>query len=175
VSFDKHPELGLLGMRLDICNLPPCTPIECALSDSAPDFSPEIKLGNVGHSMMAIRKKCLPTKWKDVSLNPSKDRVTGCNWGSRATCKSVREQGYVVGWCKNIYAKHLGWNDYKEYPEYIEHKILMRNKPGFKRGVPYEFTILPKAIKRRLSKIDVEFEKEKKYVPWYSKSNQQKR
>ncbi len=55
---------------------------------------------------MAIRRKAYPGSF------PSECSV----------CEGVRKKGYVAGYTRDIYARHIGWYEYRDYPEYLLEK-----------------------------------------------------
>jgi glycosyltransferase involved in cell wall biosynthesis len=104
--FNENPRLGLLGMRLDPKDRSPMTPSWAGGVDYAPVYNKRILQGNVGVWMMAIRRRSYPGSFhSEVSV-----------------CDAIRRKGYIVGYTKDIFATHLGWYEYRDYPEYLLEK-----------------------------------------------------
>ncbi|TVM02870.1 MAG: hypothetical protein CV087_08170 [Candidatus Brocadia sp. WS118] len=104
--FQENPKLGLLGIRLDRKDHSPLTPHWSGGIDNAPVYNRRVLLGNVGVWMMALRRKAYPGAF------PSDNGI----------CAAVRKKQYEVGYTKDIIARHLGWYEYRDYPEYLLEK-----------------------------------------------------
>jgi GT2 family glycosyltransferase len=104
--FQENSKLGLLGMRLDPKDRSPMTPSWSGGVNSAPVYNRRILQGNIGVWMMAIRRRVYP----------------GSFFSECSVCDAVRKKGYVVGYTKDIFATHLGWYEYRDYPEYLLEK-----------------------------------------------------
>jgi GT2 family glycosyltransferase len=101
--FQDNPKLGLLGIRLDPSDRTSVTPAWSGGTDAAPVYNKRVLLGNVGVWMMAIRRVAYSGNF------PSECSV----------CEGVRKKGYVAGYTRDIYARHIGWYEYRDYPEYL--------------------------------------------------------
>ena len=97
----KYPELGLLALNLDDINKPTKLP-DVYLGDKQ-EYNKDIILGNVGTVFQSIKRKYFNFNY-----------VT--DW---ETCARIRNNGGKVGFIQSIKAYHLGWNEEKDYPEYI--------------------------------------------------------
>lgn len=100
----QNEEMGLIALNLDDSNLPPKLP-DVYLGNKE-RHNEEITLSNVGTVMQAIKRKYVNfpyiTDWE--------------------TCELIRRNGGKVGFAKNIIAYHLGWNEEKDYPDYLVDK-----------------------------------------------------
>ena len=104
--FENNPKLGLMGIRLDPKDKTPVTPAWAGGIESARVYNKRVLIGNVGVWMMAIRREAYPGSF------PSECSV----------CDAVRKKGYVAGYTRDIYARHIGWYEYRDYPEYLLEK-----------------------------------------------------
>ncbi|NLT50923.1 MAG: glycosyltransferase [Ignavibacteria bacterium] len=101
---EGNPEMGMIALNLDNSNLPQKLP-DVYLGEKTV-LNDEITLSNVGTVMQAIKRKYFNGKY-----------IT--DW---ETCERIRQNGGKVGFAKNIKAYHLGWNEEKDYPEYLVDK-----------------------------------------------------
>lgn len=102
---NQNPEMGLIALNLDPSNKPAKMP-DVYISEKTV-LNDEITLSNVGTVMQAIKRKYFnfsyTTDWE--------------------TCANIRNNGGKVGFAKNIIGYHLGWNEDKDYPDYMVDKF----------------------------------------------------
>lgn len=101
----QNPEMGLIALNLDPSNKPEKMP-DVYISEKTV-LNNDITLSNVGTVMQAIKRKYFNFPY-----------VT--DW---ETCERIRMNGGKVGFAKNITAYHLGWNEEKDYPDYMVDKF----------------------------------------------------
>lgn len=101
----QNPEMGLIALNLDPSNKPEKMP-DVYISEKTV-YNSDITLSNVGTVMQAIKRKYFNFPY-----------VT--DW---ETCERIRMNGGKVGFAKNIVAYHLGWNEEKDYPDYMVDKF----------------------------------------------------
>ncbi len=101
---EKYPEIGLLALNLDASNKPVKMP-DVYIGEKQP-YNDEIVLANVGTVMQSIKRKYFDFPYET-------------DW---ETCERIRQNGGKVGFAKNIVAYHLGWNEEKDYPDYMVEK-----------------------------------------------------
>ena len=101
----QNPEMGLIALNLDASNKPAKMP-DVYISEKTV-LNNDITLSNVGTVMQAIKRKYFNFPY-----------VT--DW---ETCERIRMNGGKVGFAKNIIAYHLGWNEEKDYPDYMVDKF----------------------------------------------------
>ncbi len=106
----QNPEMGLIALNLDASNKP--NKLEDVYLGDKEDYNNEIVLSNVGTVMQAIKRKYFNFPY-----------VT--DW---ETCERIRRNGGKVGFAKNIVAYHLGWDEDKDYPEYLVEKYKFFKK-----------------------------------------------
>lgn len=109
----KYPEMGLIALNLDPANKPAKLP-DVYIGEKI-IYSDEITLGNVGTVMQSIKRRyfdgCYLTDWE--------------------TCQQIRDNGGKVGFASRIIAWHLGWDEDRDYPEYLVEKFdYFREKYG---------------------------------------------
>lgn len=101
----QNPEMGLIALNLDPSNKPEKMP-DVYISEKT-KYNDDLTLSNVGTVMQAIKRKYFnfpyTTDWE--------------------TCEKIRANGGKVGFAKNIIGYHLGWNEDKDYPNYIVDKF----------------------------------------------------
>ncbi|MBU2492303.1 MAG: glycosyltransferase [Bacteroidetes bacterium] len=101
----QNPDMGLIALNLDPSNKPEKM-ADVYISEKS-KFNDDITLSNVGTVMQAIKRKYFnfsyTTDWE--------------------TCEKIRANGGKVGFAKNIVGYHLGWNEEKDYPDYIVDKF----------------------------------------------------
>ncbi len=101
----KFPEMGLIALNLDPANKPAKLP-DVYIGEKI-IYSDEITLGNVGTVMQSIKRRyfdgCYLTDWE--------------------TCQQIRDNGGKVGFASRIIAWHLGWDEDRDYQEYLVGKF----------------------------------------------------
>ncbi|MGD8777575.1 MAG: glycosyltransferase [Ignavibacteria bacterium] len=102
---EKNEDMGLIALNLDPSNKPEKMP-DVYISDKT-KYNDDITLSNVGTVMQAIKRK-----YFNFSYNT--------DW---ETCEKIRQNGGKVGFANNIIAYHLGWNEGKDYPDYMVDKF----------------------------------------------------
>lgn len=99
-----YPEMGLIALNLDPANKP-AKLLDVYIGEKTP-YGGEITLGNVGTVMQSIKRRffdgCYITDWE--------------------TCQQIRDNGGKVGFANRIVAWHLGWDEDRDYPEYLVEK-----------------------------------------------------
>lgn len=99
-----YPEMGLIALNLDPANKPAKLP-DVYIGEKT-SYGEEITLCNVGTVMQSIKRRyfdgCYLTDWE--------------------TCEQIRGNGGKVGFANKIVAWHLGWDEDKDYPEYLVEK-----------------------------------------------------
>ncbi len=100
----NNPEMGLIALNLDASNKPSKMP-DVYIGEKI-KYNDEIILANVGTVMQSIKRKFFNFQYKT-------------DW---ETCEAIRQNGGKVGFAKNIIAYHLGWNEEKDYPDYMVEK-----------------------------------------------------
>jgi hypothetical protein len=98
---ERHPDFGLLGVRLDSVTEARNAPLE-----DAPLIDEEILETATGVWLNLIRRKALRIPYMSDGI----------------TCHAVRRSGYRVGIAADIYATHLGDGDPQKHPDYLARK-----------------------------------------------------
>jgi hypothetical protein len=100
---DRHPDFGLIGMGCDLVNRPGPPILEPEVIDPASVVDDEIVETGVGTIFQFIRRDALVVEYR----------------ADAQACTAVRRNGYRVGWTKDIRGVHLGWDDFRLYPEHL--------------------------------------------------------
>ena len=100
----SYPEMGLIALNLDPANKPAKLP-DVYIGDKTP-YGNEITLCNVGTVMQSIKRRYFDGRY-----------IT--DW---ETCEQIRANGGSVGFANNIVAWHLGWDEDRDYPDYLLEK-----------------------------------------------------
>lgn len=100
----SHPEMGLIALNLDPANKPAKLP-DVYIGEKTV-YDADITLGNVGTVMQAIKRKYFDGRYMT-------------DW---ETCDQVRANGGKVGFATGIVGWHLGWDEDKDYPDYLLEK-----------------------------------------------------
>jgi hypothetical protein len=98
---DRHPDFGLIGVRLDSV-----TQLRMAKRENAPVVDGEILETTTGVWLDLIRRRALRVPYMG-------DGITGY---------ALRRAGYRIGIAANIYCTHLGDQDPIRHPEYLARK-----------------------------------------------------
>jgi hypothetical protein len=98
---DRHPDFGLLGVRLDSV-----TEARNARLEDAPLIDGEVLETATGVWLNLIRRKVLRIPYVSDGI----------------TCHAIRRSGYRVGIAADIYATHLGDGDPETHPDYLARK-----------------------------------------------------
>lgn len=100
----SHPEMGMIALNLDSTNKPAKLP-DVYIGEKTV-YDADITLGNVGTVMQSIKRRyfdgCYLTDWE--------------------TCDQIRANGGKVGFATRIVGWHLGWDEDKDYPDYLLEK-----------------------------------------------------
>lgn len=97
----RHPDFGLLGVRLDSVS-----EARNARLEGAPLIDGEVLETATGVWLNLIHRGALGIPYM----------------GDGITCHALRRRGYRVGIAANIYATHLGDNDPQRHPDYLARK-----------------------------------------------------
>lgn len=113
----SFPKLARIGLSLDPCDVPSCWTKKQAKRlafRTGPFFNRDyaLKIKDIDTTMQLIRTKC----FKKMSAS-EKTEINADFW------KKFHNFGLSVA-AQNIIARHLGWNEYKDYPEYLMEKTI---------------------------------------------------
>ena len=99
-----HPEMGLIALNLDPTNKPAKLP-DVYIGEKTV-YNADIVLGNVGTIMQSIKRRYFDGRYLT-------------DW---ETCDQIRANGGKVGFATRIVAWHLGWDEDRDYPDYLLEK-----------------------------------------------------
>ncbi len=105
----RFPEMGMIALNLDPSNKPAKLP-DVYIGEKH-NYNDGITLCNVGTVMQSIKRDFF-------------DGHFLTDWDA---CETVRNNGGKVGFARKIIAYHLGWDEERDYPEYLleKHRFFM--------------------------------------------------